>query len=148
MSEVILQLQKSQALEEMRLYWWRTFNIVKSCDDKNKKTADTTSLGLEQVGGCFVMILIGLGSSIFISLSEFLYKAFQRSKVTKVRRFTDISYLFENVFIFKKIFDNQKLTKTVSPYILLSLSCSSRRGRFAKGSSEKSYPAVLIQKHL
>ena len=48
------------------------------------KSKDTSSLGLEQVGGCFVMILIGLGASVLISLQEFLYKVYHRAAITKV----------------------------------------------------------------
>nr|VZI44601.1 unnamed protein product [Spirometra erinaceieuropaei] len=82
-SEVILQLQRSQTLEEMRRYWWGNYSIVEPCNDQPKKSADATSLGVEQVGGCFVMVLVGLGASFLVGLTEFLYKAHQRSKVTK-----------------------------------------------------------------
>ncbi|BHF69063.1 hypothetical protein SprV_0301210400 [Sparganum proliferum] len=82
-SEVILALQRSQTLEEMRRYWWRNYSITQPCNEQPTKVSDTNSLGVEQVGGCFVMVLIGLGASFLISLSEFLYKAYQRSKTSK-----------------------------------------------------------------
>lgn len=82
-SEVILQLQRSQTLEQMRRYWWGNYSIVEPCNDQPKKSADATSLGVEQVGGCFVMVLIGLAASFLVGLAEFLYKAYQRSKITK-----------------------------------------------------------------
>ena len=84
-SEVILQLQESQTLEQIRRYWWRNFSITEPCDAQVSKTANTNSLGHEQIGGCFVMCLIGLAASILISLQEFFYKAYHRSKVTKVK---------------------------------------------------------------
>ena len=84
-SEVILQLQESQTLEQIRRYWWRNFSITEPCDAQVSKTTNTNSLGHEQIGGCFVMCLIGLAASILISLQEFFYKAYHRSKVTKVK---------------------------------------------------------------
>lgn len=86
-SEVILKLQASQKLEQIRLYWWRNYSITEPCDNIQSKGKSTNSLGHEQIGGCFVMILIGLGTSILISLQEFLYKAYLRSRITKVWNF-------------------------------------------------------------
>ncbi|VDD75947.1 unnamed protein product [Mesocestoides corti] len=82
-TEVILQLQASQRLEQIRRYWWRNYNITIPCSEKQTKSKDTSSLGLEQVGGCFVMILIGLAASVLISLQEFLYKVYHRANLTK-----------------------------------------------------------------
>ncbi|VUZ44628.1 unnamed protein product [Hymenolepis diminuta] len=79
----ILKLQALQNLEQIRLKWWRNFNITQNCSEKASKSKDTSSLGLEQVGGCFVMILIGLGASVIISLQEFLYKVYHRAQITK-----------------------------------------------------------------
>ncbi|VDL95466.1 unnamed protein product [Schistocephalus solidus] len=90
-SEVILQLQRSQTLEQMRRYWWGNYSIVEPCNDQPKKSADATSLGVEQVGGCFVMVLIGLAASFLVGLAEFLYKAYQRSKITKASQYTFIT---------------------------------------------------------
>ncbi|KAM3181348.1 hypothetical protein ACTXT7_014557 [Hymenolepis weldensis] len=81
----ILKLQALQNLEQIRLKWWRNFNITQNCSEKASKSKDTSSLGLEQVGGCFVMILIGLGASVIISLQEFLYKVYHRAQITKVQ---------------------------------------------------------------
>ncbi|VDD75948.1 unnamed protein product [Mesocestoides corti] len=79
-----MQLQESQTLEQIRRYWWRNFSIAEPCESLVSKSSSTTSLGHEQIGGCFVMCLFGLAVSILISLQEFLYKAYLRSKVTKV----------------------------------------------------------------
>ncbi|KAL5108133.1 Glutamate receptor ionotropic kainate 2 [Taenia crassiceps] len=68
-TEVILQLQASQRLEQIRHHWWRYYNITTPCSEK--------------IGGCFVMILIGLGASVLISLQEFLYKVYHRVAITK-----------------------------------------------------------------
>eukprot|EP00108_Taenia_solium_P003321 TsM_000936200 transcript=TsM_000936200 gene=TsM_000936200 len=82
-TEVILQLQASQRLEQIRHHWWRYYNITTPCSEKVTKSKDTSSLGVEQIGGCFVMILIGLGASVLISLQEFLYKIYHRVTITK-----------------------------------------------------------------
>lgn len=79
-----MELQEFQEIEEIRRYWWRNFSIKEPCEKPVAKSTNANSLGHEQIGGCFVMCLIGLGASILISLQEFLYKAFHQSKITKV----------------------------------------------------------------
>lgn len=86
-TEVILQLQASQRLEQIRLYWWRNYTVTTPCNEKAPKAKDASSMGPEQVGGCFVLIFIGLGASVLISLQEFLYKVYYRASIAKVLNF-------------------------------------------------------------
>ncbi|VDO00135.1 unnamed protein product [Rodentolepis nana] len=78
-----MELQEFQEIEEIRRYWWRNFSIEEPCEKPVAKSTNAHSLGHEQIGGCFVMCLIGLGASLLISLQEFLYKAYHRSRITK-----------------------------------------------------------------
>ncbi len=73
-SETILKLQKSQKIEKLRRFWWREYNISKPCDNQEEKSKDASSLGVEQVGGVFVMLFIGIGLSLIVSMLEFVYK--------------------------------------------------------------------------
>ncbi|GAA56161.1 glutamate receptor ionotropic kainate 3 [Clonorchis sinensis] len=82
-SETILKLQHSQTIDKLKFRWWQEMDINVSCDAKQTKKSDTTSLGVEKVGGCFVMLLIGMGASLIVSLFEFLYDAYQRMAHSK-----------------------------------------------------------------
>nr|QQY02581.1 glutamate receptor ionotropic 1 [Cryptocotyle lingua] len=82
-SETILKLQHSQTIDKLKFRWWQEMDINVSCDSSQTKKSDTTSLGVEKVGGCFVMLLIGMGASLIVSLFEFLYDAYQRMTHSK-----------------------------------------------------------------
>ncbi|CAH8625786.1 unnamed protein product [Heterobilharzia americana] len=77
-SETILKLQKSQVLEQLKFYWWRKHDIEKPCDTSPTKSSDANSLGVEKVGGCFVMLLIGMAVSLLVGLLEFVCNAYRR----------------------------------------------------------------------
>nr|CAH8874202.1 unnamed protein product [Trichobilharzia regenti] len=77
-SEAILKLQKSQMLEKLKFYWWREHDIEKPCDTSPTKSSDANSLGVEKVGGCFVMLLIGMAVSLLVGLLEFVCNAYRR----------------------------------------------------------------------
>ncbi|KAA3672390.1 glutamate receptor, ionotropic kainate 2 [Paragonimus westermani] len=76
-SETILKLQNDQILDKLKFRWWRERDINVTCDS-NKKKSDTSSLGVEKVGGCFVMLLIGMGVSLMVSVLEFINKSYHR----------------------------------------------------------------------
>ncbi|TPP58897.1 Glutamate receptor ionotropic kainate 2 [Fasciola gigantica] len=82
-SETILKLQKQQILENRRHFWWGQHDIKVRCDASTGKSSDTSSLGMEKVGGCFVMLLIGMGMSLLVSLLEFIYSSYQRVRSNK-----------------------------------------------------------------
>lgn len=83
-SETILKLQKSQVLEQLKFYWWRKHDIEKPCDTSPTKSSDANSLGVEKVGGCFVMLLIGMVVSLLVGLLEFVCNAYRRVATKKV----------------------------------------------------------------
>ncbi|RTG89503.1 glutamate receptor, ionotropic, invertebrate [Schistosoma bovis] len=82
-SETILKLQKSQVLEQLKFYWWRKHDIEKPCDTSPTKSSDANSLGVEKVGGCFVMLLIGMVVSLLVGLLEFVCNAYRRVATKK-----------------------------------------------------------------
>ncbi|KAF7259336.1 hypothetical protein EG68_03066 [Paragonimus skrjabini miyazakii] len=81
-SETILKLQNDQILDKLKFRWWRERDINVTCDS-NKKKSDTSSLGVEKVGGCFVMLLIGMGVSLMVSVLEFIYKSYHRMALSE-----------------------------------------------------------------
>ncbi|VEL07239.1 unnamed protein product [Protopolystoma xenopodis] len=78
-TESILKLQKSQEIEEIRRYWWRRYNITTPCSELNPaKSTDTSSLGVGQVGGCFVMLFVGMVMALLVSFLELIYRVRKR----------------------------------------------------------------------
>uniref|UniRef100_A0A1I8JIU1 Lig_chan-Glu_bd domain-containing protein n=1 Tax=Macrostomum lignano TaxID=282301 RepID=A0A1I8JIU1_9PLAT len=76
-SETILELQKSQAIESLRQKWWRKFNISKPCDDTDGPSGNrhpTNALGLEQIGGAFIILTAGMLLSVLCAGIEFCFK--------------------------------------------------------------------------
>uniref|UniRef100_A0A1I8G4C9 PBPe domain-containing protein n=1 Tax=Macrostomum lignano TaxID=282301 RepID=A0A1I8G4C9_9PLAT len=76
-SETILELQKSQAIESLRQKWWRKFNISKPCDDTDGPSGNrhpTNALGLEQIGGAFIILTAGMLLSVLCAGVEFCFK--------------------------------------------------------------------------
>uniref|UniRef100_A0A1I8FHQ3 PBPe domain-containing protein n=1 Tax=Macrostomum lignano TaxID=282301 RepID=A0A1I8FHQ3_9PLAT len=81
-SETILELQKSQAIESLRQKWWRKFNISKPCDDTDGPSGNrhpTNALGLEQIGGAFIILTAGMLLSVLCAGVEFCFKHIKHS---------------------------------------------------------------------
>ncbi|KAG5445604.1 Serine/threonine-protein kinase grik2 [Clonorchis sinensis] len=82
-SETILKLQHSQTIHKLKFRWWQEMDINVTCDAKQNKVSDTSSLDVDKVSGCFVMLLIGMGAALIVSLFEFIYDAYERMPNTK-----------------------------------------------------------------
>nr|QQY02599.1 glutamate receptor ionotropic 2 [Cryptocotyle lingua] len=82
-SETILKLQHSQTIHKLKFRWWQEMDINVTCDANQNKQSDTSSLDVDKVSGCFVMLLIGMAAAMVVSLFEFLYDAYERIPNTK-----------------------------------------------------------------
>ncbi|KAF7701179.1 glutamate receptor ionotropic, kainate 1 isoform X3 [Silurus meridionalis] len=71
----ILQLQEEGKLHMMKEKWWRG----NGCPEENNKEAN--SLGVENIGGIFIVLAAGLVLSVFVAIGEFIYKSRQNSDV-------------------------------------------------------------------
>ncbi|TMS14003.1 Glutamate receptor ionotropic, kainate 1 [Larimichthys crocea] len=86
----ILQLQEEGKLHMMKEKWWRG----NGCPEEDNKEAN--ALGVENIGGIFIVLAAGLVLSVFVAIGEFIYKA---------RRNADIEE------------DNHKLHETSQPVL-------------------------------
>ncbi|XP_053703183.1 glutamate receptor ionotropic, kainate 1 isoform X2 [Synchiropus splendidus] len=65
----ILQLQEEGKLHMMKEKWWRG----NGCPEEDNKEA--SALGVENIGGIFIVLAAGLVLSVFVAIGEFIYKA-------------------------------------------------------------------------
>ncbi|KAM7536292.1 hypothetical protein Aperf_G00000083487 [Anoplocephala perfoliata] len=70
-SESILKLQKAQTLDQLKRKWWTEFNISEPCVDAKDASKEAKPLGIEQVGGVFVLLVIGFLWAFIVSVIEF-----------------------------------------------------------------------------
>ncbi|CAF3729328.1 unnamed protein product [Adineta steineri] len=80
-SNEILQLQENGFLNNLYIKWWKERNIPEQCDDSDidqRKKSFTNELDLKNIGGIFVMLLIGLSFSFIVTSLEFYFKAKRR----------------------------------------------------------------------
>ncbi|KAI4904659.1 hypothetical protein NFI96_008374, partial [Prochilodus magdalenae] len=76
----ILQLQEEGKLHMMKEKWWRG----NGCPEEDNKEA--SALGVENIGGIFIVLAAGLVLSVFVAIGEFIYKARKNSDIEEVRR--------------------------------------------------------------
>ena len=74
----ILQLQEEGKLHMMKEKWWRG----NGCPEEDNKEAN--ALGVENIGGIFIVLAAGLVLSVFVAIGEFIYKAQKNSDIEEV----------------------------------------------------------------
>lgn len=70
--------------------------IVTSCDAGKEGAGDTPELGMDNVGGVFLVLACGLGISILIGILEFMWNVSKVSVAEKVGLFMKKYYLPHN----------------------------------------------------
>ncbi|XP_078416009.1 glutamate receptor ionotropic, kainate 1 isoform X1 [Cetorhinus maximus] len=116
----ILQLQEEGKLHMMKEKWWRG----NGCPEEDNKEA--SALGVENIGGIFIVLAAGLVLSVFVAIGEFVYKSRRNSDVEQCFTFsTVIEELRISLRCHKKL---NKNSRTRRKYGLSSiLMCHQRR---------------------
>ncbi|XP_078088608.1 glutamate receptor ionotropic, kainate 1-like [Mustelus asterias] len=116
----ILQLQEEGKLHMMKEKWWRG----NGCPEEDNKEA--SALGVENIGGIFIVLAAGLVLSVFVAIGEFVYKSRRDSDVEQCFTFsTVIEELRISLRCHKKL---NKNSRTRRKYGLSSiLMCHQRR---------------------
>uniref|UniRef100_A0A4W6FQZ2 Glutamate receptor n=1 Tax=Lates calcarifer TaxID=8187 RepID=A0A4W6FQZ2_LATCA len=73
----ILQLQEEGKLHMMKEKWWRG----NGCPEEESKEA--SALGVQNIGGIFIVLAAGLVLSVFVAVGEVLYKSKQNAQLEK-----------------------------------------------------------------
>ncbi|NXF82288.1 GRIK1 protein, partial [Sclerurus mexicanus] len=76
----ILQLQEEGKLHMMKEKWWRG----NGCPEEDSKEA--SALGVENIGGIFIVLAAGLVLSVFVAIGEFIYKSRKNSDIEQVKK--------------------------------------------------------------
>ncbi|XP_073524426.1 glutamate receptor ionotropic, kainate 1 isoform X1 [Phyllobates terribilis] len=80
----ILQLQEEGKLHMMKEKWWRG----NGCPEEDGKEA--SALGVENIGGIFIVLAAGLVLSVFVAIGEFIYKSRKNSDIEQCLSFNAI----------------------------------------------------------
>lgn len=75
----ILQLQEEDKLHVMKEKWWRGNGCP---EDENK---EASALGIQNIGGIFIVLAAGLVLSVFVAMVEFIYKLRKTAEREQVR---------------------------------------------------------------
>uniref|UniRef100_A0A8C0G283 Glutamate receptor n=1 Tax=Chelonoidis abingdonii TaxID=106734 RepID=A0A8C0G283_CHEAB len=73
----ILQLQEEGKLHMMKEKWWRG----NGCPEEESKEA--SALGVQNIGGIFIVLAAGLVLSVFVAVGEFLYKSKKNAQLIR-----------------------------------------------------------------
>lgn len=97
-NEAILYLREKGELKMMYEKWWEE-NItdangqIVNCEQSDKAKDDTPELGMDNVGGVFLVLVIGIGVSLFLGSLEFVWAVRQTSIEYKVCCFNKLPIL-------------------------------------------------------
>ncbi|XP_072304425.1 glutamate receptor ionotropic, kainate 5-like [Eucyclogobius newberryi] len=92
----ILQLQESNRLEILKRYWWKGGECGKEEDHRAK------GLGMENIGGIFVVLICGLIIAVFVAIMEFVWSTRRSAETDEVSVCQEMLTEFRNAVSCKK----------------------------------------------
>ncbi|CAL1527178.1 unnamed protein product, partial [Lymnaea stagnalis] len=72
LSMAILELQEAGKIQMLYNKWWKDTG---TCIREDTKESKANALGVENVGGIFVVLLVGLALAVIVAIIEFIYKS-------------------------------------------------------------------------
>ncbi|XP_033635111.1 glutamate receptor ionotropic, kainate 2-like [Asterias rubens] len=76
----VLRLQENEKLINLKNEWWKTGQCV--MDSVNN--SDANELGLENIGGIFLVLIAGVILGILVAIAEFIWKSRQNAEIDRV----------------------------------------------------------------
>lgn len=67
-----MELQEKGVIQMLYNKWWKSPGLTCTRDDKNKE-GKANALGIDNIGGVFVVLLSGLGIAILAAIVEFFW---------------------------------------------------------------------------
>ncbi|XP_060090330.1 glutamate receptor ionotropic, kainate 1 isoform X1 [Heteronotia binoei] len=116
----ILQLQEEGKLHMMKEKWWRG----NGCPEEDSKEA--SALGVENIGGIFIVLAAGLVLSVFVAIGEFIYKSRKNSDIEQCLSFNAIMEELGISLKHQKKLKKKSRTKGRSSFTSI-LTCHQRR---------------------
>uniref|UniRef100_A0A0K8V3R8 Glutamate receptor 1 n=1 Tax=Bactrocera latifrons TaxID=174628 RepID=A0A0K8V3R8_BACLA len=136
-SGAVLKLGESGMLSELKRKWWKEMHGGGSCSQAESSGGDTPELDLENVGGVFLVLGIGLLTAILIGMCEFLWNI----KAVAIEEKISLSEAFKAELMFALRFWIQTKpvhTASSSGGSSSSSSSSSKSSKSSKSSSSSS----------
>ncbi|KAL5288900.1 GRIK1 family protein [Megaselia abdita] len=81
-SLAILELQEKGVIQILYDKWWKNTGDVCNRDDKSKESK-ANALGVENIGGVFVVLLCGLALAVVVAILEFCWNSKKNSQVDR-----------------------------------------------------------------
>ena len=78
----------------MKEKWWRG----NGCPEEESKEA--SALGVQNIGGIFIVLAAGLVLSVFVAVGEVLYKSKQNAQLEKVKEEKMFFYMWSTEFVY------------------------------------------------
>uniref|UniRef100_A0A673GTB1 Glutamate receptor n=1 Tax=Sinocyclocheilus rhinocerous TaxID=307959 RepID=A0A673GTB1_9TELE len=92
----VLQLQENNRLEILKRRWWEGGKCPKEEDHRAK------GLGMENIGGIFVVLICGLIIAVFVAIMEFVWSTRRSAETDEVSVCQEMMTEFRNVISCKK----------------------------------------------
>ncbi|XP_022911458.2 glutamate receptor ionotropic, kainate 2-like [Onthophagus taurus] len=84
-SRAVLKMQEEQKLHKLKEKWWKEMYGGGQCGQEETSSDDSAAeLGIDHVGGVFVVLLGGLGIALIIAIAEFLWNVRKVSVETQI----------------------------------------------------------------
>lgn len=84
-SLAILELQEKGEIQMLYDKWWK--NTGETCQRNEKgKESKANALGVDNIGGVFVVLLCGLAFAVIVAIFEFCYNSKKNALTEKVRQ--------------------------------------------------------------
>lgn len=77
-------MQEGGKIHELYNKWWKATGTCNR--DENKKESKANALGVENVGGIFVVLLAGLALAVVVALIEFTWSSKRNASEDRVSK--------------------------------------------------------------
>nr|XP_023019507.1 glutamate receptor ionotropic, kainate 2-like [Leptinotarsa decemlineata] len=115
-NEAILKMQEMGALHKLKDKWWKEMNGGGQCTKDKSGDIETAEMGLDNVGGVFVVLAVGVALAFMIAVCEFLWNV---RKVAVVERLTPKEALIKEIRFAMDIRSRKKVVS--APSLAISL---------------------------
>lgn len=78
LSKSIVELNEAGELQDLKTKWWSTDET--KCDEAKDSALATSELGIDKVGGVFVLLGLGVAIACCAAILEFIWKSLKTSK--------------------------------------------------------------------
>lgn len=82
-------MQEEGKLQRLKMKWWKDDKEGGGCSDDSAGSGDTPELGMDNVGGVFLVLLCGIAFGWLVAVVQFLWNVRKVAIDSKVHFFPD-----------------------------------------------------------